>query len=404
MLFNLNEFLMSISFALDFVELDLTGATSNHSKRVCYICYKMGENLGLNKKELYDLTALAILHDNGASEKSLHDKLLGKDLENFTSIERRKEHCTVGEANISKFPFNTNVDGVLLYHHENYDGTGFFNLKGSDIPLMSQIIHLADVLDINFNLENLKLEDHHNLLAFIHDNRNVMFSEELVCAFLSICSHKSFWLDLKSMFLTTALKRIIPQFSIECSFKEIRNMTRVLSKIIDSKSPYTQLHSSELAVKIEALAKYYGYNEEDTYKLIIAADLHDIGKLAVPSSILDSKEKLTLDQFEVIKEHTYYTRVALQEIRGFEDIVEWASNHHEKLNGKGYPFGKDHTALDFNSRLMACVDVYQALTEIRPYRPSLTHIAAIQILNDMKNDNFIDSKIVEDIDYIFTKN
>jgi HD-GYP domain-containing protein (c-di-GMP phosphodiesterase class II) len=187
-------------------------------------------------------------------------------------------------------------------------------------------------------------------------------------------------------------------------FKEIRNMTKTLSIIIDSKSPYTQVHSSELSVKVEKLAKYYGYNEENTYKLIIAADLHDIGKLAIPSSILEAPRKLTIDEYELIKEHSYYTRIALQEIKGFEDIVEWASNHHEKLNGEGYPFGKYQNELDFNSRLMACLDIYQALTEARPYRPSLTHKVAMRILNDMKNDNFIDSKITEDIDYIFGTN
>ncbi|MCB2358973.1 HD-GYP domain-containing protein [Clostridium estertheticum] len=404
MLFNLNEFLMSISFALDFVELDLTGATSNHSKRVSYICYKMGENLGFTSNQLYDLTSLAILHDNGVSDKRLHDKSLGTSLNNFSLIERKKEHCIVSEKNIKSFPFSTNVSNVLLYHHENYDGTGYFSLLGPNIPLMSQIIHLSDILDITFSLDHLNNEEHNKLLSFINDNRNIMFSDDIANAFLNISKHKSFWLDLKTMFLTTALKNLIPSISIECSFKELRNITKTISRIIDSKSPYTQLHSSELAIKIEKLAKYYGENEDDIYKLIIAADLHDIGKLAVPNSILDAERKLTLDEYEVIKEHTYYTRVALQGIEGFEDIVEWASNHHERLNGKGYPFGKIHTDLDFNSRLMGCLDVYQALTESRPYRPSLTHTAAMQILNDMKNDNLIDSKITEDIDYIFGSN
>ena len=404
MLFNLSEFLMSISFALDFVELDLTGATSNHSKRVCYICYKMGEALGLNNKELYDLSALAILHDNGASEKCLHDKLLGQNLENFTLLESKKEHCTIGERNIRDFPFNGKVVNVILYHHENFDGTGFFNVKASEIPLMSQIIHLADILDINFNFESLKNEDLDKLLVFIQENRNIIFSDEIANAFLNISNHKNFWLDLKNMYITTALTKLIPHIFIEYSFKEIRDITKIFSKIIDSKSPYTQLHSSELAVKIEKLSKYYGYNEEDSYKLIISADIHDIGKLAVPNTILDTPKKLTTNQYEVIKEHPYYTRIALQGIKGFEDIVEWASNHHEKLNGKGYPFGKNHSELDFNSRLMACLDIYQALTEARPYRPALSHKAAMLILNDMKNDNFIDSKITEDIDYIFNIN
>ncbi len=154
MVFNLTEFLMSICFTLDFVELDLAGVTSNHSKRVSYISFKIGENLGLNKKELYDITALAILHDNGASEKILHNILLGKNIESLTLIEHKKEHCTIGERNISSFPFNSNVKNVILYHHENFDGTGFFNVAGNDIPLMSQIIHLADILDLNFNLKS----------------------------------------------------------------------------------------------------------------------------------------------------------------------------------------------------------------------------------------------------------
>lgn len=401
MLFNLNEFLMSISFALDFVELDITGATSNHSKRVSYICYKMGENLGLTSNQLYDLTALAILHDNGVSEKGLHDKLLGTSLNNFSLIEHKKEHCVVSEKNIKNFPFSTNVSDVLLYHHENYDGTGYFRLPGQNIPLMSQIIHLSDILDITFNLDHLNNEEHNKLLSFISDNRNIVFSDNIVNAFLNISNHKSFWLDLKTMFLSNALKALIPSISIECSFKELRNITKTISKIIDSKSPYTQLHSSELAIKAEILAKYYCESDDDTYKLVIAADLHDIGKLAIPNSILDAERKLTLDEYEVIKEHPYYTRVALQEIKGFEDITEWASNHHERLNGKGYPFGKTQKNLDFNSRLMCCLDVYQALTEARPYRSSLTHMAAMQILNDMKNNTLIDSKITEDIDYVF---
>ncbi|GLC29148.1 HD-GYP domain-containing protein [Clostridium omnivorum] len=98
---------------------------------------------------------------------------------------------------------------------------------------------------------------------------------------------------------------------------------------------------------------------------------------------------------------SFYTRQALQEISGFEDITEWASNHHEKLNGQGYPFGKTAEALDFNSRLIACLDIYEALTEERPYRRALSHRSAMDILNKMKEEGFIDSKITQDIDNVF---
>jgi HD-GYP domain-containing protein (c-di-GMP phosphodiesterase class II) len=84
-------------------------------------------------------------------------------------------------------------------------------------------------------------------------------------------------------------------------------------------------------------------------------------------------------------------------------ITEWASNHHEKLNGKGYPFGKVAKDLDFNSRLISCLDIYEALTEERPYRIGLSHEEAMDILNKMKADGFIDSEITKDIDYVFDK-
>jgi HD-GYP domain-containing protein (c-di-GMP phosphodiesterase class II) len=119
------------------------------------------------------------------------------------------------------------------------------------------------------------------------------------------------------------------------------------------------------------------------------------------TAILDSPNKLTSAEFEIVKKHSYYTRQALQEISGFEDITEWASNHHEKLNGQGYPFGKTAEALDFNSRLIACLDIYEALTEERPYRRALNHTEAMDILNNMREEGFIDSKITRGIDNVF---
>ena len=210
-------------------------------------------------------------------------------------------------------------------------------------------------------------------------------------------------MKLKDDYIYEELKNETPQFSVEISFEEVREITEVFSKIIDSKSKYTQRHSRDLSNKTAVMADYYKMDVDEKMKLIIATDLHDIGKLAVPNSILDSPNKLSDEEFNVIKKHSYYTRLALQEIKGFEDITEWASNHHEKLNGKGYPFGKVDKDLDFNSRLITCLDIYEALTEERPYRIGLSHEEAMDILNKMKDDGFIDAEITKDIDYVFDK-
>jgi HD-GYP domain-containing protein (c-di-GMP phosphodiesterase class II) len=403
MLFNLNEFLMAVSFTLDFVEMDILGATSKHGKRTAYTSLRIAKELMLNSEELHDIVALAILHDNGVSEKSLHDRFLSDDSIDVRGIERVKEHCTIGEENVRQYPFLTRVKDVIKYHHEKHDGSGLFNLKGEDIPLMSQIIHMADVIEINFHLESTNSDMQNKVVRFINNQSNKMFSHIVVSAFNKIAEDKEFWRNLKDDYIDDALKRGTPQYSRELSFGEIRNITGVFSKIIDSKSKYTQRHSRDLSCKAGIMADYYKMDFDEKMKVIIAADLHDIGKLAVPNDILDGPNKLTSEEFDIIKKHSYFTRLALQEIKGFEDITEWASNHHEKLNGQGYPFGKKAKELDFNSKLIACLDIYQALTEERPYRRSLKHEEAIDILNKMKDDGFIDASITNDIDYVFNQ-
>ena len=91
----------------------------------------------------------------------------------------------------------------------------------------------------------------------------------------------------------------------------------------------------------------------------------------------------------------------MQGINGFEEITKWASNHHEKLDGSGYPEGLVAKDLDFNSRLITCLDIYQALREDRPYRKSMDHNKAMEILKSMAEAGQLDHIIVDDINSVF---
>jgi HD-GYP domain-containing protein (c-di-GMP phosphodiesterase class II) len=88
----------------------------------------------------------------------------------------------------------------------------------------------------------------------------------------------------------------------------------------------------------------------------------------------------------------------LTDLEGLEDVRAWACNHHEKLDGTGYPLGKKAADLDFNSRLMTCLDIYQAVSEPRPYHPLRDHASTMEILNKMAGSGAIDEGIVKDID------
>ncbi len=397
--FNLNEFLGAIANTLDIIEIELFGMATNHSKRIAYISVKIAYELSLSDEKIFDLVSLAIMHDNGASLKILHDNLKGSVREKINIIESRKEHCSIGEDNLNDFPFLTNPQNIVKYHHEKYDGSGFFGLSKHEIPLMAQIISFADTLDLGFDLNDSLNRD--IITAFVKENRNILFSPVLSDEFLKISIHDDFWEALKAENIDYSLIKVTPNFSYELNYNEIHTITKTFSKIIDAKSEYTQSHSSDLTNKLQIMAEFYKMDSIMTLKLSIATDLHDLGKLAISNSILDKPGKLSNEEFNEIKKHPEITKQCLQDIKGFEEITMWASNHHEKLDGSGYPDGLMAKDLDFNSRLIACLDIYQALREERPYRKRMDHVKAMEILKSMVNVGQLDNDIVDDINSVF---
>lgn len=143
---------------------------------------------------------------------------------------------------------------------------------------------------------------------------------------------------------------------------------------------FTKDHSAGVAEKAKRMAEHYQWEHEKVMRYYFAGAMHDIGKLIVGNEILEKPDKLTTDEFSQMKDHAAATCRVLHEINGFDDIVEWAANHHEKLDGSGYSRGLDASALSFEDRLMACIDIYQALTEPRPYKDGMDHCKAMKIM------------------------
>lgn len=395
MKFDLNSFLISLSTALDLSEEDLFGINLHHSKRVSYISLRIAKEIKFTKKECFDITALALLHDNGITE-SCQKVNFSKELVKLESI---YEHCEIGEYNIKDFPFFSGVKNVIKYHHENFDGSGFFGKSFNEIPIMSQIISFADKLDVVFNLENDSLSNRQKIKQYVIENSNKLHSDKISQIFFKLYEQRSFWLDLKSMAITSSLKEHIPKIKIITSLDEIYEITKVFTRIIDSKSKFTSKHSSGLIELADKMSDFYKFDYDKKIKFKIAASLHDVGKLAIPNYILDKSSALETEEYDKIKTHTYYTYYILKSISGFEEISHWASRHHERLDGSGYPFGLEKSNLSFESRLMSCLDVYQALREDRPYREGMEHNKIMNILNEMGNKNYIDTSIVRDIHY-----
>ena len=401
MQFDLNTFLASITMALDFVEIAALDVTPNHSKRVTYLALKMGKQLNFSNEELYELCTLAFMHDNGLSEEILKTGFVKEEIDEDVRMSFLSGHTKTGEDNISNIALSVDNRDVIKYHHEFFNGTGNFGLSGEEIPLSSQIIGLADHLDSLFHFENPQVKNQFNITEYVKTQRNTLFSNNIVNLFCEVSRHPSFWMDMQTPFIDQALAEHMPVNFKDTSFKKVFDKISFFAGIIDSKSKFTANHTSGLVSKMDVVTDSLRVNEDTKYKLMIAANLHDVGKLAIPASILDDTKSLNEEQHKTIQYHTYLTGAILGKIRDFEDIRTWAANHHEKLNGKGYPYGKKAKELDFESRLMTCMDIYQALTEKRPYREPADHYQAIKIMENMALNYYIDGDIVDIVERTF---
>jgi len=392
-----NDLLGAFSDALDCVERDTLGATSNHSKRVAYISTLIGKEMGFCDRQLIDLAACALLHDNALTQYLHTEFLAGRDILADKTLFDPKPHCIMGEENLKNIPINYFEDGILKYHHENADGSGPFGKRTAETPLFAQIVHLADSIDVAWPFSEMDNERLETLRSFVKNNIDVLYARDCAEAFLSAYSSKEHQ-AVREKNMDEILGNSLPKAVREYSAEEIKKFATLFAKIIDYKSNFTMHHSIGIAEKAEKMAKFYGYSNEMVAEMYFTGAVHDLGKLIISTDILEKPSKLTSAEYKNIKNHAYASYQILSKVNGLETITHWAALHHEKLNGNGYPFGKTADQLDFNDRLMACLDIYQALREKRPYKEPMTHEKALEILRDMANKGFIDSNIVEDID------
>lgn len=399
---NLNEILYAVSYGLDAASTEYLGTSTGHSKRIAVLSILVGKEMGLTEKELIDLAAYSILHDNALTEFNQEDLEYRKYNNGLGYGEREYllRHCTIGEINTKLLPFRTNNRDVILLHHENADGSGPFHKTSDKTPVKAQLIHLGDTLDKNFKLDILTPDNYNNIMYFVESNSGILFSREIVTAFKSVFKLKAMTY-LAHQNVDTFLRSSIRNYEDDYTPQEIHNLASLFARIVDFKSHYSCKHSIGVATKAEIMANFYSYPEAKTQQYYLAGALHDIGKLMIKNAILKKPDKLTDEEFETMKQHAYYTYQALSSIKGMKDVCKWASHHHEKLNGGGYPFGMTSKKLTQEECLLTCCDIYQALTEERPYKEGFTHAQSIDIMRDMVMRGELDPQIVDDIDQVF---
>ncbi len=165
----------------------------------------------------------------------------------------------------------------------------------------------------------------------------------------------------------------------------------------------TKLYAKELCLCLARESKYAESLDEKTIeKLVNAVPLHDIGKVGIPDAILLKPGKLTFEEFEIMKTHTVLGKEAMEKAEKMVDCPddflqipkEIAYCHHEKWDGSGYPNGLSGEAIPLSARIVALVDVYDALTSKRVYKPAFSHDEAISVICQDSGKHF-DNEIVK---------
>ncbi|MCM8818663.1 MAG: PAS domain S-box protein [Candidatus Omnitrophica bacterium] len=176
------------------------------------------------------------------------------------------------------------------------------------------------------------------------------------------------------------------------------------SKIVESRDPYTETHQLNVSKLAEAIGKELGYKNEQIREIIWASLLHDIGKISVPSEILVLPRKLTNLEFDIIKMHPLVGYNVLKVIPTFEKISKIVLQHHERLDGSGYPAGIKGEKILKESRILSVADVVEAMVSHRPYRSALTIDKALEEIYNNKGKKYDEEVVLICIELITKKN
>ena len=293
---------------------------------------------------------------------------------------------------------------VLSYKIEQHY-TIYYKLKGYDKDY--QQIRANDTNTITY--QNLEGGDYEFELYTIDfdgtrsaNTLNFSFNK-----YKKITEYPAFWIIfgvlftiiaiITSIFITkrTNRKKIKRSIERQNEYKKITiESIEAIARTIDAKDAYTNGHSKRVGIYSKEIAKALNLSSEEVDNIYYIALLHDIGKIAIPESILNKPGKLTDEEFEIMKSHTTRGGKILEGISTIPNIVAGAKYHHERYGGGGYPNGLIGEEIPFIARIICCADCYDTMATKRLYKEPYTKEKIISEFENCKYSQF-DPKIAD---------
>lgn len=364
---NVRSLIGAVAQSLNLIDSDM----QHHHEQTAYLAFMLAEQMGLEGDDLNMSMFVAMLHDIGSV-------IVQDSKEQKETPEGRRRIARIGATMLRELRETSPIADIIEIVQNSYEQN--HAILGECAALdISQAVHMADYVTTRIDDDLPPLSQVKGILALVEEGRGSEFSPKAVDALNTLSVIEAMWMNITWNPWTIGL---FTGTIADVSLEDTLHFTRFLSKIIDFRSPFTAMHSAGVAATARELARLAGMSEDEIIMMDIAGNLHDLGKLRVPNEILEKPGKLDDEEFNIIKEHTYYTFQILGQVDGFDTVAQWAAFHHEKLNGRGYPFHLDADMLDVGSRIMAVADIFAAITEIRPYRDGMSREKALAILHE----------------------
>jgi putative nucleotidyltransferase with HDIG domain len=415
----LSDVVSALSAALDLTE----GQPMGHAVRSCLIGMRIAEEMQLPAEACSDLYYALLLKDAGCSSNSARmHQILGSDdlrakrevkFEDWTkpslsglryllrnvlpgsSIARRLAkavelgleqnrnnaevigaRCERGAEIARKIGLSEASAEAIRFLDEHWSGAGYpEHRKGEEIPLLSRIMNVSQTLEVFAGAHGPG-----EAIRVIGERGGRWFDPEIVRVVRTLEGDETLWAKVRSADAREHVMKMEPGTALRATPERIDGICRAFAQVIDAKSPFTFTHSMGVAQASVSIAESLGLAPQVTTMVRRAALLHDIGKLSVSNSILEKPGKLDAEEWEVMKKHPVYTRQILEKISGFGQLAFVAAAHHERLDGNGYPDRLTAEQLPLTARIICAADVYQALTEKRPYREGLASKVVFEIM------------------------
>jgi putative two-component system response regulator len=336
------------------------------------------------------------LHDVG--KIAVRDSILLKPGKlTAEEFEEMKKHAAFGRELIERIEENTPECAFLTHakilassHHERWDGNGYpLGLKAEEIPLQGRLMAIVDVYDALTNDRPYKKAFTHEESVEIIKNMDSHFDPLVLKVFLE--NHQEFARTSKA-----GGYQAKSSVQLNALFKMVSNLIDIRDGTATGQVGRVRHY---LQIFLDVLLRHGLYQEEisawDIELFLISSQLHDIGKIAISCDILHKGEELTSEEFLDVKSHTEFGMSVVQQIKKFvedEHLLHHAEalvgSHHEKWDGTGYPRGLKGNEIPLQGRMMAIVDVYDALTNHRPYRDMLDHKEAVDIIKSLSGSHF----------------